>query len=64
MKYVETEDGSFLSYMKYKDELDSDYINICNVLSTMQACHKWNENELNKYKNSIEKYLSNKKDNK
>ena len=64
IKYVNIDNNPVLIYMKYKNELDSDYINICNVLSTMQTCHTWNENELSKYKNSLEKYLFNKKDSK
>ena len=50
--------------MKYKNKLDSDYINICNVLSNVNACHTWNKKEFRKYKNSLEKYLSDNKNNK
>ena len=64
IKYVNIDNKPVLMYMKYKNEEDSDYINICKVLSNVNACHTWNKNEFRKYKNSLEKYLSDNKDNK
>jgi hypothetical protein len=57
IKYINTEKGPELKYMHY-DKDSSDYVNICNLLNTMQICHKWNKNEFRKYKSSITEYLN------
>ena len=57
IKFVNGKNGPELNYMHYDND-SSDYINICNILKTMQLCHQWNKNEFRKYKSSITEYLN------